>query len=865
MAAQGQAAPPATVEAWLDTRASWLRAATQGILATGKRPDEAGIDALADHCLAEAAQSLPNPHPSIAEGLIQAAATGPRLLLNRISDVKGVNAFGPRAQLAFAEHINVIYGANGSGKSGYARLLKHVCGGKAPEPILGNVFNNTNPPVSATIAFSRVTVKDGQPVTQGAEETWTQAQGPLNALASVHVFDSATAVHLGQTASTATHLPRPMRVVLELITISDRVAARLRERSGQLVSALPQFPAEYMGTPAAAFHQGLSATTSAAMILSGCAFTDEQRTERLELEAALAEADPVASHAKAQGELAQAVAFDSEMAAWAGSFGEGFAQSFGQARANAAAARHAAHVHAQQAFANAPLAGVGEDAWRRMWSAAATYAEQRAYPGHAHPNVDDGARCVLCQQTLDASAKQRMMAFAEYVGNHLEAEAVEAEKVLAQWVAAVPAPKPPGFWPSLVTGVGMTVEAATHLGQQVDQRLAALRAGNAIVPGVDWGPIQAASSQRIAELTSRRDGWLALVKPEERQKKVARLAELRGQEWLSTIREAVTAEVERKEKLAAIEQAISLAQTTALTKLSNRIAEAQVAGGFLERFNNELKRLGGGRIPVKLTYKLEGKGKVSFTIGLDGAADNARSHKVLSEGEQRVVSLAAFFADVEGTERSLPVIFDDPISSLDQTFEEAVAARLVELAKTRQVIVFTHRLSMGVLIDAAAGKKEAPGSVPVVAVAIDRKGQETGVPATIQVFTQAPKAGLNTLEGKVRSALKLDDEEQRQDLLKGHASNFRILLERTVEDQLCSSVVMRYRRQIITKDKLRRLTVISTEDSQMIEDQMTKYSAFEHSQPYETPLPDVDGDDLLSDIVNLLAWLKDFDGRASAA
>lgn len=50
-------------------------------------------------------------------------------------------------------------------------------------------------------------------------------------------------------------------------------------------------------------------------------------------------------------------------------------------------------------------------------------------------------------------------------------------------------------------------------------------------------------------------------------------------------------------------------------------------------------------------------------------------------------------------------MFDDPISSLDQDFEEAVVQRLVRLAENRQVVVFTHRVSLLVLLQ-ECGKRE---------------------------------------------------------------------------------------------------------------------------------------------------------------
>ncbi|MFC0571556.1 AAA family ATPase [Paraburkholderia solisilvae] len=90
----------------------------------------------------------------------------------------------------------------------------------------------------------------------------------------------------------------------------------------------------------------------------------------------------------------------------------------------------------------------------------------------------------------------------------------------------------------------------------------------------------------------------------------------------------------------------------------------------------------------------EGKGRISFALKLRDTKQNAAAHAVLSEGESRIVALAAFLADITGSGQSTPFVFDDPISSLDQEFEERVADRLVELSRTRQVIVFTHRLSL---------------------------------------------------------------------------------------------------------------------------------------------------------------------------
>ncbi|WP_349777976.1 hypothetical protein ABQ039_014975 [Xanthomonas sp. WHRI 6108] len=123
--------------------------------------------------------------------------------------------------------MTVVYGPNGAGKSGYARLMKHVCGARAKGAIYGNVFKHGPAAASALIKVS-TTRADGASVS--ADLSWEEAQGPHPKLKAVPVFDSATALEFGDTATTATHLPRAMRFVGMLIKISDDVAARFTAR-----------------------------------------------------------------------------------------------------------------------------------------------------------------------------------------------------------------------------------------------------------------------------------------------------------------------------------------------------------------------------------------------------------------------------------------------------------------------------------------------------------------------------------------------------------------------------------------------------------------------------------------------------------
>ena len=60
--------------------------------------------------------------------------------------------------------------------------------------------------------------------------------------------------------------------------------------------------------------------------------------------------------------------------------------------------------------------------------------------------------------------------------------------------------------------------------------------------------------------------------------------------------------------------------------------------------------------------------------------------------QQFDVALAEFLTELQLDKSKAPVIFDDPVTSLDHKIVDEVARRLVGLSIERQVNVFTHSI-----------------------------------------------------------------------------------------------------------------------------------------------------------------------------
>jgi SnoaL-like polyketide cyclase len=138
----------------------------------------------------------------------------------------------------------------------------------------------------------------------------------------------------------------------------------------------------------------------------------------------------------------------------------------------------------------------------------------------------------------------------------------------------------------------------------------------------------------------------------------------------------------------------------------------------------------------------------------------------------------------------------------------------------------------------------------------------------VSIRDAKPAAALNKLRDeslkKLRRLYDAGDVEAYEESAKSICSDLRILVERCVETTLLNDVVVRFRRSITTLGKIGALAKIQAADCVMIDDLMTRYSVFEHSQSSELPAHIPELRTLEEDVNHLLKWLKEFSDRAVA-
>lgn len=827
-------------------------------------PDEGEIRSLADLCIAEVSGAAAE-FASVPAGAFEAAPSGTQIRVRRIDSIEGVNALDSSAVLDFGDaDLVVIYGPNGTGKSGYARLIKHAAGARARTELLPNVFVALTSTPRAQFVLERAGVP--------TPELWAASSGPLDALRHVHVFDAEVARHYVTSKAEASYEPRRLRFLGSMAAICDRVKVDLEARKTLLPSAMPTVPADLTSTELATYVRGLQPKLKPAIVKAKLTRAPNHAERLKALDEALRTPDPATRIAVISKRLAALTAAGATVELISVGVSEENAARLTTAKASAVLAREAVIGAANVAFEQASLASVGEATWRAMWEAARIYSTHAAYPACSFPNVEEGAKCPLCQQVLDQPASKRLADFEAFVKGEVERTAKIAEAAHSSAVKALPALPTETDWLAHFANITDADEAAKSAHAAAAARLAALAEAVSIddVPAADLAPLMRLIVRQATTLEDERILLAKLQEGSERSSMDSELRTLRMLDWCNDNLEAILAALDRLQKLAALDEAIRKTNTIAITKKKVELAQDELTGGYQARFATELKALGAARLRVKPIEAGKAKGKIEFTLSIVDAKHAVAPDQVLSEGEARVVALSAFLADVTVAGARTPFIFDDPISSLDQEFEERVVARLLTLARTRQVLVFTHRISLLTLLrdacETAAGvAKIMDGAVPIklTQIALRRMGTKVGL-AVATSDTTVNQAADEIVRKRLPAAkVHYDNGEhsEYESMMKAICGDLRILTERAVEDVLLNSVVKRFRRSVTTMNKLLHLAKISADDCALLDDLMTRLSVFEHSQSEELPAIVPDLGDVQKDAENLRDWVLEFKKR----
>lgn len=802
--------------------------------------------------------------PLSAEHLQVVVTDEDEVRITKLSHVSGANALAPGATLEFdPAGLTIIAGRNGSGKSGYTRILKQVCASRAPERVQDNAYSPGTVP-SAVISYAK-----GHDAT--VDVSWVRdVQLAPTLLQRVRVFDKSVAdAHLAGPNQIA-YVPPVLQILSGFTTTLGSIRDELQRDADLFARAARSWPELDAGEVGTALL--LLGTVEAQSKLKQLAtLTGEEKASITTLAAeilALSGSDPARQVILAKQRERQLSVLAGQLKAAATVLTTETIAGLKLDREALQTAQEKLRSVQQELFANERLGETGSPAWQSLWRSAKAYMDEHAapvtagddgFPDFTHPLI-----CPLCQQDVEPEAAERFIRFKQFMSGEAEAELREAQAALAARLLQISSLHFDDLSDGTLADVLMLHDAAASV--FVVPLVDEVRALQAQIANADVEDPLAEGFElntRLSTLATDVEAAVAteaataarLADADTNAAEVVRLAvileSLKVRAQLEGQLALVLDEHNRRIYSALLVKAISACDTTAASRKNGSLSQDYV-NKVAQAFSDEAAGLGLTRAPVKLIFDRSERGVSYIKVVLEGAESLAIT-TVLSDGEQRMVAIAGFFADLTESGDGSTLVFDDPVSSLDQEYRQAVARRLLLEAETRQVLVFTHdQILVRYLYESKENielHRRASGDQTAVAglsyLHLTRTAQGPGSPTTDEFWRHVTVTErCKRLNQRIDAAQVLHtagEEVAYEALAKEIVGGIRETWERLVEQVLLFGVVQRFERDVHTQ-KLRYLTDIIDADVATVELGMGVESRFMtgHDDPTgdDTPISD---------------------------
>jgi hypothetical protein len=712
--------------------------------------------------------------------------TAKQIELDSLCGITGVNRLAKNQTVTFSKNITVIYGENGTGKTGYSRVLKTLgFSYDNNKTILSNIYAAVEPK-SATINFK----SNGSPQTF----TWNGANTDSE-LENISVFNNSCVQF---SISDRSLIVSPIGFHLfqlvseELNKLTQLVQAKIAAHPTTLLWLANLTPA----TPQHNFIATLSATSAEQKLTELSDFTTAHQTTLTAKENELAKLNKDLIQSEIQAMGSQILEIDSII---------GKIQS-AQKLLNAANWQSLIKFNKEivelESKTQTGIKGIAEQRGIEFYQApefnlflqaAENYIKilnESEYPG-------ENANCVYCLQPLDNSAKDLLKSYRAILNDRTQENlnALRQKRIkLIQEVTQV--------------DTNLTFHQSTF---GTDENQAAVQPNAITTYNKTLGALKTTFTANtvaydsnfafdyqaiITTLTDKRTAInnvltqkslaLANLATQEKSLKEA-IAELKDRKLISSKVDEIKTTIKNHKVVNILNNNIGSFNTAAISRKTSSAREELVRQNFEDLFKKELTALRKPNLNIDLSFGTDrGNSKVFQNISRHALAD------ILSEGEQKAIALAEFLTELQLDNTKAPIVFDDPVNSLDHNIIDEVSRRLLKLSSERQVIIFTHSV---LLFNSFLYFSKQPSFSQLACKFYNSKNeyQETGVITEAEEEINKVKSYISKINVIINNTPK---DRPEADVAEDGYGFLRSAIELFVEHEIFQGTVKRYQKNV---------------------------------------------------------------------
>ncbi len=772
------------------------------------------------------------PKIKIAATSIDASADD--FLLKEIKGIKGVNALKDEQNIPISENLSILYGDNGAGKSGYIRILNNTFLSRGDKSLHNNIYSTIKPKEKSCVFKFQDSTKEYELKYPDDSDKYE--------FSCYSVFDTLSiTAHL-----TAENIIQFLPNGLEFFDAFSSAVTKVQEllesdiRNNNPANNLTDF-FDY-DTTVKKLVDSLSGSSDIKVFQEKSKVTSEELEKLVALEKSLIDLKKVDVAKKVKdlrkiqeqlGELKEEI--------------ETLNQYFSEAEIGKLKKLIRDYLHNKKLSASEGLAqfqtenigSIGSDEWKDLLVAAKAFAEIQYHDEDLYPADNDF--CLLCHQSLSKEAKQLIEAYWKFLTSNaeknlqqvvdelseqqtdlseLDTKVLTVDSVLTEWLTENSEANLKVLYTQIKSVEVLRKQLVAVLKtKKWNEEITAKQISLKAFPLIEKSIKEKIASFNEAEISRK-------IKVTEKE-----IQELKDRKKLATLLTKISEFIDKR-KWAAKANAKKF-NTRKITEQQKHLFSKFVTDEYVRIFNLECKKLD-AQFGINISQRAS-KGNTLKHLVLEGLTPS----QVLSEGEQRAISLADFLTEAQMGTKNKGIIFDDPVNSLDHIRRQIIAERLIAESKVRQVIVFTHDITFLLALQTLAEEK----TVDCVVTTIRKIGKTSGVISNSLPWIAANvKERVKKLNEAIPNLKKLEigtEPDHYTEEAKKWCGLLRETWERSIEELLFNDAIQRFSPGIQTK-RIGKMKY-SPDLYKEIEKGMTECSNWVHDQAraINTPTPKV--------------------------
>lgn len=792
---------------WLKENKYWIQFAGSRIL-EGESISDEFVNEIYSKLKQELglAEVQENSEIEFNEIIISDENLGNKLSLTKIKNIENVNALAKGQSILLSENLTIVYGGNGTGKSGYIRLLNNAFSSRGDKNILPNVFEeDTNGVPKSTFTF--VSDKGEYDISYPENKSYSE-------FTRFTVFDSQSVkVHL-EKDNKLNFTPTGFEFFEKLLELYELLSEKLKIeiQSKNKANDFNRYFTNENSIQAEVLKIGCKTDIVNLKIVSD--FTTKESDELTELilkREQLKGLDIPKKTNELQKIQTQLVEYISGQQSILNFLSESKISGFKTLNSSYVKLRNLVRKEGVQSLSKYNIEELGSDEWRAFIKASKDYSEMlnlKREENNFYPSEKDN--CIYCLQPLTDKETLLINSYWKLLKSETQAKINKVSQEIKEIEKEIDGISPIKFdettnlynyvansfpeladkWKKIANDSSKSLK---NLKINLSNRYEEKEVNSFIEETNEFSKVSEKIKKEIEDLLKKDTS-------KELKELEAKISFLNDKSLFHKLQDKIIEYIEDLKWADSAQKQLSVLNSRAVTSKQGELFSLYITDKYTRTFNEECTKLNAPKV-VNIVQK-NAKASTLRKLQVAGQLANA----VLSEGEQRAISIADFLTEVRLNPNNRGIFFDDPITSQDHDRREKIASRIVELAKEKQITVFTHDIAFFIRLKIMA---ESTG-VNHLYTTIRKAGGTPGIineelPWIIQPVATRIKFLRNRL---VR--LKQIEKEENEDIylleLKSWYGLLREAWERTIEERLFKGVVERFSLGIQTQ-KLKKLVI----------------------------------------------------------